>query len=445
MRYLLIGWTKRTSFTTARVLLARGEEVYVSDTVNNEEKQALLREIAHPKLFSLLGRQGVEILDEVKPDVVLPSPGVPLTIPLVQEAQKRGIEVFGDIELFYRFHPEVYYYGITGTDGKTTTTTLAHALISAYKPALVGGNIGLPIFEHEGAVSTIKEMVLELSSFQLEEIVHFRPKIAAFLNLAEDHLDRYPDMKAYLEAKKRIFMNQTEDDIAIVNADSPFFEEIIRGVKSRLLTFSRTKKADMIFREGSIYYQDILLIKQEELLLKGVHNIENVMAASLVALYAGVPIDSLRQTLRTFHGLEHRLEPVANSHGIEVYNDSKATTVNALQKALESFEKPVILIAGGLDKGLDFTLVRDLVHQKAKTVILIGQATEKIAEAWQFPTTLKASSLEEAVYLALEKATSGDVILFSPGCASFDMFKNYEERGKVFKELVKKTLEITKK
>ncbi|MFN3660074.1 MAG: UDP-N-acetylmuramoyl-L-alanine--D-glutamate ligase, partial [Brevinematales bacterium] len=294
---------------------------FVSDTVDNEEKQALLREISHPKLFGILGRQDVKLLDEINPDKVLPSPGVPLTIPIIQEARARKIEVLGDIELFYRFHPEVYYYGITGTDGKTTTTTLSHTLINAHKPALVGGNIGLPIFEHDNTVSTVKEMVLELSSFQLEEIVHFRPRIAAFLNLAEDHLDRYPDIHAYLEAKKRIFINQTEDDIAIVNADSPFFEEITRGVKSRILTFSRTKKADMIFHEGSIYYQDSLLIKQDELLLKGVHNIENVMAASLVAIYAGVPIPSLQQTLRTFRGLEHRLELVTNSNGIEVYND----------------------------------------------------------------------------------------------------------------------------
>ncbi|MCX7882523.1 MAG: UDP-N-acetylmuramoyl-L-alanine--D-glutamate ligase [Brevinematales bacterium] len=436
MRYLLVGWTRRTSFATAKALLARGHEVFVSDTVNNEEKQALLREISHPRLFGLLGRQEKEIIQEIRPDVVLPSPGVPLTIPLVQEAKKHGIEVYGDIELFYRLHPEVYYYGITGTDGKTTTTTLAHALISAYKPALVGGNIGLAIFEHDAAVSNIKEMVLELSSFQLEEIVHFRPRIAAFLNLAEDHLDRYPDMNAYLEAKKRIFMNQTADDIAIVNADSPYFDHIIEGVKSRILTFSRKKKATIFFQDGGVYYEDKLLVRQDDLLLKGVHNIENVMAASLVALSAGVPRESLQETLRNFRGLEHRLELVTVYNGVEIYNDSKATTVNALQKALESFDKPIVLIAGGLDKGLDFTLVRDLIHEKAKAVLLIGEAKDKIDTAWQFPHTIKLSSLEEAVNQALQIAKSGDVVLFSPGCASFDMFKNYEERGKSFKTLI---------
>ncbi|URA09103.1 UDP-N-acetylmuramoyl-L-alanine--D-glutamate ligase [Thermospira aquatica] len=438
MRYLLIGWTRRTSFETAKVLLAREAEVYVSDTVDNEEKQALLRELNHPRLFSLLGRQSKDILDEVQPDVVMPSPGVPLTIPLIEEAKKRGIPVFGDIELFYRFHPEVYYYAITGTDGKTTTTTLSHALISAYKPALVGGNIGTAIFEHEAAVASVKEMVLELSSFQLEEIVNFRPRIAAFLNLAEDHLDRYPDLDAYFEAKKRIFLNQTPDDVAIVNADSPYFEQVTAGVKSRILTFSRKSRADMMFYDGGIYYGEKLLVKQEELKLKGVHNIENVMAASLVALMAGVPMEVIQNTLREFRGLEHRLELVGSYNGVEVYNDSKATTVNALEKALESFDVPVILIAGGLDKGLDFTLVKGLVYKKVKTVILLGQAAEKIDSAWQFPHTTKVPSLEVAVETAFSHAKPGEVILFSPGCASFDMFKNYEERGRAFKAFVQK-------
>ncbi len=438
MRYLLIGWTRRTSFATAKVLLARGEEVYVSDTVDNEEKQALLRELNHPRLFSLLGKQSPDILDEVHPDIVMPSPGVPLTIPLIEEARRRGIPVFGDIELFYRFHPEVYYYAITGTDGKTTTTTLSHALISAYKPALVGGNIGTAIFEHEAAVASVKEMVLELSSFQLEEIVDFRPRIATFLNLAEDHLDRYPNLDAYLEAKKRIFLNQTPDDVAIVNADSPFFDRIVAGVKSRILTFSRKGRGDMVFHDGSIYYGEKLLVRQQDLKLKGVHNIENVMAASLVALIAGVPIEIIQKTLCEFRGLEHRLELVGTYNGVEVYNDSKATTVNALEKALESFDVPVVLIAGGLDKGLDFTMVKDLVEKKVKTVILLGQAAEKINNAWKFPNTVKVDTLEAAVDTAFSYARGGEVILFSPGCASFDMFKNYEERGRAFKSLVHK-------
>jgi UDP-N-acetylmuramoylalanine--D-glutamate ligase len=436
MRYLLVGWTRRTSFATAKALLSRGEEVYVSDTIDNDEKQALLRELNHPNLVGLLGRQSPDILNEVNPDIILPSPGVPLSIPLLEEARRQKREIIGDIELFYRFHSDMYFYAITGTDGKTTTTTLTHALLNAHRPTLVGGNIGIPIFEHEEKTKNIKDMVLELSSFQLEAIVHFRPRIAAFLNLAEDHLDRYPDLKSYLEAKKRIFLNQTPDDIAIVNADSPFFDEITKGVKSRLVTFSRLKKAESWFDGKIIYLHNEPLIAQHELKLKGIHNRENVMAASLIASFAGVPHDTIREVLRSFQGLEHRLELVTTSNGCEIYNDSKATTVNALQKALESFDKPIVLIAGGLDKGLDFVPLKPLVHKKLRHLVLIGQATEKIDKSWEFPATTRSESLEDAVREALAKAQNGDVIVFSPGCASFDMFKNYEERGKRFKEIV---------
>ncbi|MGC8765433.1 MAG: UDP-N-acetylmuramoyl-L-alanine--D-glutamate ligase [Brevinematia bacterium] len=435
---LLLGFTERTTYSVARVL-GKNNTILISDKVCDEGKLSLLSKLKNSGIeaINLLGDQSTSILDNYRVDIVIVSPGVPLDIPVVVEAKRRKIPVIGDIELFYSFFPENFYIGITGTDGKTTTTTLIYEILKNEKKAFLAGNVGIPIFSIFESVLPESYLVLELSSFQLEAIEKFRPNVAVFLNLAEDHLDRYNSMTEYLEAKRRIFINQKDSDFAIVNLDSPYFGEITRGLMSHLLTFSiKNEKADIYFKNDFIFLEGKPFIKRDEIFIKGIHNVENSMAAILAARIVGVSDESIKKTLRSFKGVEHRIEFVRNINGVEFYNDSKSTTVNSLEKALMSFENPVILIAGGRDKGLDFTRLKDLVREKLKLLILIGEAREKIQRELDFEPFVYSASLEEAVKIAYKNSLPGDVVLLSPGCASFDMFKNYEERGKLFKECV---------
>ena len=418
-------------------LCCAGASIVVNDNKIDSGKTKLVKELeTYGPVESVLGSQDPSLLDDYTIDIVIPSPGVPLTIPLIKEARKRGLEIIGDIELFYRYHPGSRYVGITGTDGKTTTTTLVYNIIKKEKHALLGGNVGIPVFDYDGEAGDDSILVLELSSFQLETIDTFRPDIAAVLNLAEDHLDRYGSMESYLESKKRIFSNQIENDTAILNLDSPYCSEFSRGIKPGIQYFSSKKKADIYLNEDTIFYKDEKYIDRKNILLKGAHNAENAMAAILISKALGISDESIKTVLSEFSGLPHRLELVRKLNGVEYYNDSKATTVNSLEKALLSFERPVILIAGGRDKGLDFTRIKGLASKKLKELIVIGEAAEKIKNELGFPLTSKSISLKDAVTYAQSRAAEGDIILLSPGCASFDMFKDYEERGDVFREIV---------
>lgn len=437
---LLIGFTKRTSFSMAGALLSRGEKIIICDLVTDPEKKALISELAAAgpgMVVDLLGRQTPDILDEYGVSMVLPSPGVPISIPLVAEARKRKIPVIGDIELFYTYNDQSRYIGITGTDGKTTTTNLVYEMVKKDHTAFIGGNVGIPVFEYYGKAGPDSIIVLELSSFQLETVETFRPAAAACLNIAQDHLDRYGSMNSYIDAKKNIFSNQTKDDIAVLNLDSPYFNHLKKGLKSRISTFSvHNSRADIYLKGGVIYFKGAPYIGREDIKLKGVHNVENAMAAILVSDFAGAGDNAIRETLKSFSGLEHRLEFVKKINGVEYYNDAKSTTANSLEKALLSFDSPVVLIAGGRDKGLSFRNLRRLAHKKIKKLILIGEASEKLEKELSFPGSFRAESLDAAVKYASEAASGGDVVILSPGCASFDMFRNYEERGKKFKELV---------
>ncbi len=297
-------------------------------------------------------------------------------------------------------------------------------------------------------------IVAEISSFQLETIKEFRPGIAVLLNITPDHLDRYHSMAEYIDAKARIFENQTAGDFLVLNADDPVLMEAVnekledRSEKPYIFYFSRCKEVKGAYlRDGVIYFnlpesfvgaihESPLRIDVNEIRIQGVHNIENAMAASLAALIAGCPVDAVRNVLRQFPGLEHRLEFVSEIRGVKFINDSKGTNAGAVAKSLEGSNN-VILIMGGLDKGSDFSVLRTLVRQKVKTLILIGTAKEKIAKALGGETeTLKADNIDSAVKLSLSKASAGDVVLLSPGCASFDMFQDFEDRGRKFKEAV---------
>lgn len=437
----------RSGIEAARFLLGCGASVILSDSQKREALEpgvsGLLESAAgfSGKLTLELGGNRNESFAEC--DLVVVSPGVPLSLPFFAISRKAGIPVIAEIELAGR-HLKGKILGITGSNGKTTTTTLAAELLAgAGLKARAAGNIGTPLIQF-AENSTIEDIyVVELSSFQLEAIHEFRPFAATILNLTPDHLDRYPGFDDYIAAKQRIFMNQRSDDFAVLNADDPRVAAMAAHVSSKVLLFSRTKEVSIgaFVRNGRVIFRDEQgekdLFPVSAVGLKGAHNLENVMAASLLALVAGAPQESLEENIRKFRGVEHRIEHVADIDGVQYFNDSKATNTDAAVKSLEAFPGNILLIAGGRDKAGDFTTLRRTVGEKVKHLIVIGEAAEKLRKALAGSTEISdAKSMREAVALCHEKARPGDTVLLAPACASFDMFQNYEHRGRVFKESV---------
>ena len=333
---------------------------------------------------------------------------------------------------------------MTGSNGKSTTTTLVGEILKAKGDRVfVGGNLGTPLTEYVLSGGGADCVVAELSSFQLETIGDFRPSISILLNISPDHLDRYPGIQEYAEAKFRIFENQTADDFAVINGDEPWSTEVSARFRGKVIVFSRRRKVENgVFAEEGRLVSNIngrqeTLCEISKIGIKGVHNLENSMAAAAAALLRGCTPEIIAGTLRVFPGLEHRLEFVREIDGVKYINDSKGTNVGAVIKSIEGFNEPILLIAGGRDKGSDFSLLRPLIQEKVKRLILIGEATEKLRRAaGDLTTTIHADSMEEAVHIARKEAVKGDVVLLSPACASFDMFKNFEDRGRIFKERV---------
>lgn len=372
-------------------------------------------------------------------DLMILSPGVLPDSKIAVEAKSRGIAVWAEIELAYRICAGKII-GVTGSNGKTTTTTLIGEILKNFGvPTYVCGNIGNPFIKFASEIPPDGYAVVELSSFQLEMIDKFRPDIAAILNITPDHLDRHGNINSYAAAKLRIFENQDDTDISIVNYDDTLLRSKCRNLKSRTRWFSVKSDEAEIYGspEGSLIIENSELMKSRDIKLIGVHNLSNVCAAVAAAKAVGVNDNSIIDTLRLFAGVEHRLEFVRLIGGISFINDSKGTNVDSVYWALKAVSSPVILIAGGRDKAGDFKKLSDLIKEKVKTVVLIGEAADKIKKVWKGLSPFKfAVSIEEAVSLASEEAISGDTILLSPGCASFDMFKNYEERGLAFKNAV---------
>ena len=307
----------------------------------------------------------------------------------------------------------------------------------------MGGNLGTPLTEYILSGGGADCVVAELSSFQLETIGDFRPSISILLNISPDHLDRYPGIQEYAEAKFRIFENQTTDDFAVINGDEPWSREISARFRGKVIVFSRKRKVENgVFSEEGRLVSNIndrheTLCEISGIGIKGVHNLENSMAAAAAALLRGCPPEIIARTLSVFPGLEHRLEFVREIDGVKYINDSKGTNVGAVIKSIEGFNEPILLIAGGRDKGSDFSLLRTVIREKVKRLILIGEAREKLRRAaGDLTTTIPADSMEEAVHVARKEAARGDVVLLSPACASFDMFRNFEDRGRIFKEIV---------
>ena len=375
-------------------------------------------------------------------DLIIPSPGVPADDPLLMKARSKGITIWSEIELAYRFM-EGELIGITGSNGKTTTTTLVHhILIAGGKNALLAGNVGTQLIAHVEQMKAGTVSVVELSSFQLELTDKFRPNIAVFLNLTPDHLDRHKTMDAYTAAKARIFAKQTELDAAVLNADdAPTVA--LAPKKPQLFWFSRKKAVD----QGACVRGEELLIvhrgKEEfvmnvaDIPLPGAHNVENVLAAAMAARLAEVDAATIGQAVKDFAGVEHRLEFVADVRGVRYYNDSKATNVDATLKALGAFPGRILIILGGKDKGSDYTVLQTPLREKAILALLIGAAAGKIESQIAGSVAIeRAGTLQQAVETASQAAKPGDIVLLAPACASFDQFQSYEHRGRVFKELV---------
>jgi len=376
-------------------------------------------------------------------DLIIPSPGVPADDPFLLLARSKGITVWSEVELAYRFL-EGKLIGITGSNGKTTTTTLVHHILQAgAMKAFLAGNVGVPLIGEVEKMDAGSVAVAELSSFQLELIEKFRPNIGALLNLTPDHLDRHKTMEAYAKAKARIFENQTELDAAILNADDEASAKYAPK-KPQVFWFSRQKQ---VAQGACVHSEEIVVahhgkedrvMKVAEIPLPGAHNLENVLAAVIIARLAGVDAGTIAKAVKSFAGVEHRLEFVTEIGGVKYYNDSKATNVDATLKALEAFPGRILIVLGGKDKGSDYTVLQKPLREKAILALLIGAAADKIEKQIAGSVAIeRAGTIERAVEAASLAAQAGDVVLLAPACASFDQFQNYEERGKVFKELVR--------
>jgi UDP-N-acetylmuramoylalanine--D-glutamate ligase len=433
---MIIGLA-RTGSECARFFVNEGANVSVSDRRNEQELAPEMLRLAGLPIRYLLGGEEREWLTGV--DLVVPSPGVPQENALLGEAAQRRISVLSEIELAYRFF-RVPLVAITGTNGKSTTTTLIGEMFKASgRKVFVGGNLGAPFI---GALSGDWEWgIIEVSSFQLEWVEEFRPRIAALLNLTEDHLDRYPDFQAYSAAKERIFAAQTAADVAILNRDDPLVWAMGERLRARVVSFGFAEVGNGVFaaadeivwRDGSSEERFPL----RHVKIQGVHNKENMMAAVAAAKSAAIEREVIQRTLEAFPGLEHRLEFVRQKNGVRYYNDSKGTNVGAVVKSLAGFSAPVILLAGGVDKGGDYGVLRDGIKQKVRRLILFGAAKQIIAAALgDLTETVIVNDIQSAVRDAAAHAQPGDVVLLSPACSSFDQFQNYAERGKVFEALV---------
>jgi UDP-N-acetylmuramoylalanine--D-glutamate ligase len=435
-KVLVLGLA-RTGRECARFLANRGANVLVSDLRSERDLKNEMSALGDLLIEYHLGGEERRWLDGV--DCVIPSPGVPAENRLLQEARARGIAVLSEIELAYHFLPTPLV-AITGTNGKSTTTMLIGEMLKANGTRVfAGGNLGAPMISFTSG--DWEWGVVEISSFQLEWVAKFRPRIAALLNLTEDHLDRYADFKAYCAAKERIFAAQTHDDVAILNRDDPLVWAMRERVRARVVSFGFREVQGGVFvatdaivwRHGS----DEERFPLSQVKIQGVHNVENMMAAIAAAKCAGIARDVIQKALEAFPGLEHRLEFVREKNGVRYYNDSKGTNVGAVVKSLAGFSAPVILLAGGVDKGGSYGVLRDGIKQKVRRLVLFGAAKEIIARALgPFTQTVIVESMEAAVRDAAAHARPGDVVLLSPACSSFDMFRDYAERGKVFKNLV---------
>ena len=441
-RVLVVGLGK-SGVASALFLKACGARVTVSDTKSGDELRDEIPTLLDHGITVETGGHGERTFRGQ--DLIVVSPGVPVDAPLLAQVRALGAAVIGEIELAAQFLPGPMV-AITGSNGKTTTTSLIGEILTVGGlPTLVGGNIGTPAISLAERATRETATVLEVSSFQLETIQAFRPKIAVVLNVTPDHLDRHKTFEAYADAKARIFENQRGDDFAVLNEDDPTCVTMAARTKAQVFWFSRQKevKQGAWVSDGNILFRDergqTAIMQVSEIPLKGAHNLENVLAAVCAGALMDCAPEKIRQAVIGFKAVEHRLEFVATIRGVDYYNDSKATNVDATIKAIESFPANIHLILGGKDKGSDYSVLNDLLRTRVKRVYTIGAAAGKIESqiAASQVEVVHAETLENAVRRAAAGADAGDVVVLAPACASFDQFKNYEERGRRFKEMVR--------
>jgi UDP-N-acetylmuramoylalanine--D-glutamate ligase len=435
--------------SAARFLAARGATVALNDRKPLEEWTEDARSLKAEGVGLLAGDAPMWLLDQI--ELVVLSPGVPTVSIPVRYAERAGAEVIGEVELAARFL-RGRLVAITGTNGKTTTTSLVGELLKgAGLNTQVGGNIGTPLTSLVESSSDDGWTVVEVSSYQLETIRDFHPQVAIVLNLMPDHMDRYESLMDYAAAKHNIFRNQTAEDIAILNADDEIVSSWSTGLRAHVTRFStRLELEDGLFlrRERELVSRtrdgEKVLLTRDDINLRGLHNVENVLASLAAGLACGASVDSMRETIRHFEPVEHRLEFVAEINGVKFYNDSKATNVDAAVKAFEAFADEagkVVLILGGRGKNAPYAPLAPLVAAKARALVLVGEDAERIeSELKAHARVLRATDMADAVRLASEAAEPGDIVLLAPACASFDMFRSYEHRGRVFKEAVREMM-----
>ena len=438
-KILVVGLGK-TGLALTEFLKRQGARIMVSDARGREELESLLN--AEPAVLIEGGGHTVDFF--LQADQILVSPGIPLDLLPLKAARGKGIPIWGELELFSRYC-RTPVIAVTGTNGKTTTTALINEmLLEAGLSTFLGGNIGRPLVEYLLNGRETDFVVAEISSFQLDTTRHFRPRVGLLLNITEDHLDRYSDFQGYIQSKAGLFRNQGDQDAAVLNWDDPLVRGIGEALKGPVYYFSRIEPLS----RGAFLSQDRLRLTLsgppesydlQAFPLPGVHNTENALAAILGARLLGAAPEAVQRVLERFRGFRHRLEWVAEVRGIQFFDDSKGTNVGAVVKALEGFTRPVILLAGGRDKGGDYSPLKGPIREKVKALILIGEAREKMRkQLGNLTRTEVADSLERAVSLAYGLGEPGDVVLLSPGCSSFDMFRDYAHRGEVFQQAVQR-------
>ncbi|HSQ88059.1 UDP-N-acetylmuramoyl-L-alanine--D-glutamate ligase [Romboutsia sp.] len=442
-KVILVGLAK-TGVSTIKHLDKLGAKIIVNDIKDKEKLSDILKELDDLSNVEYILGHHLENVDDI--DMVVVSPGVPLDLPFILKLKSKEIEIIGEVELAYRLSNNPIFIGITGTNGKTTTTSLVGEIFKKAKvDTHIVGNIGNPVIDTVGIANEKSVLVTELSSFQLESIDTFKPKVSAILNFTEDHLNRHHTMKNYIEAKARIFMNQNNEDFCILNYDDEQVRALENKVKAKKIFFSRKKQ----LQEGIYLDKDnniiidindkIVLLNKEELSLPGNHNLENCMAAIAISYVSNIDIEVIKEVLKTFAAVEHRQEFVRNLNGVMFVNDSKGTNPDSTIKAIQSYKNPIILIAGGMDKQSNFDELLEIAKENVKALVLLGETASKIegsAKERGFERVYKVKDMKEAVNISYQVAQKGDVVLLSPACASWDMYKSFEVRGNDFKDNV---------
>lgn len=439
-KILIIGLAK-SGYAAAKILQHLGADIVVNDIVPLEEN-AQAKELKGMGIEVICGSHPLSLLEK-NFELIVKNPGIRYDNPLITEAMRRNIPVITEVELAWKIS-EAELIGITGSNGKTTTTMLITEMLNGgEKKPLAAGNIGTVVSEVAETAEADSIIVTELSSFQLMGTIEFRPKIAVLLNLFDAHLDYHGTKDAYIAAKAKIFSNQTKEDFLVYNADDELVSAIVATSESTRIPFSRKKQLEIgaCIKDGEIYFNNEPVISLSNIALPGVHNLENILAAVATAKLVGIGNEWIERVLTTFHGVKHRLEYVETLNGRKFYNDSKATNLLATEKAISAFHEPVILLAGGLDRGNGFDELIPILQKHVKAVVSFGETRKKIQETAEkagIQHTKIVSNMEEAVDAAYRISDKGDIILLSPACASWDQYKTFEERGDMFVNSVHK-------